>query len=253
MKKVIFILCVLIVALSTGCSYAGESYFSESNYTNDSIFGESSFLRNSKEPFQSNIDYILADYNVKDVSDATNNTIAQYDFIDSDITLVNNKSATDDTASSAELEVVKETQKETSKGSSGAKIVAYARKFVGKPYNYGGGHNPQWNGSMQKFPKTGVDCSAFVSGIYTHFGYKISGTAQNLTSFGKKIDTSSHGSWKAGDLIMFGTSANNIGHVAIYTGNGKLVHALGKKWGIVETPVNYGPSSNVVAARRILK
>lgn len=253
MKKVIFILCVLIVALSTGCSYAGESYFGESNYTNDSIFGESSFLRNSKEPFQSNIDYILADYNVKDVSDATNNTIAQYDFIDSDITLVNNKSATDDTASSAELEVVKETQKETSKGSSGAKIVAYARKFVGKPYNYGGGHNPQWNGSMQKFPKTGVDCSAFVSGIYTHFGYKISGTAQSLTSFGKKIDTSSHGSWKAGDLIMFGTSANNIGHVAIYTGNGKLVHALGKKWGIVETPVNYGPSSNVVAARRILK
>lgn len=256
MKKIIKLLLLLLLPVSfcMGCNYSGQYYFGSDQNTikNDSFFGESSALSDKKEPFQSSVDYILANYDVKEVSNTVDNTISKYDFIDTDLALINTAvSAGSDT--SKDLTVEHSKQDTVSTTSSGVKIVTQARKFVGKPYNFGGGHSPQWDGSQEHFPKAGVDCSAFAAGIYNYFGYKISGTAQTLAKCGKEIDVKKRANWKAGDLIMFGPSKSSIGHVAIYAGNNKIVHALGKKWGIVETDVNYGPSSNVVAVRRILK
>jgi cell wall-associated NlpC family hydrolase len=110
----------------------------------------------------------------------------------------------------------------TGEGSAtGQAIVAYAKKFVGQQYVWGG----TWNGEL---PYTGTDCSGFVQGVFKHFGINLT-----RTTYTQWADTSSYtlvtsGSIKAGDLVMYD------GHVGILTGNGnEIVHAKGSKWGVV--------------------
>jgi cell wall-associated NlpC family hydrolase len=111
----------------------------------------------------------------------------------------------------------------TGEGSAtGKAIVAYASKYIGKPYLYGG----SWNGED---PYTATDCSGFVRGVYLHFGIDLPhGTGMMWRSTSKYTLVSS-GNIKAGDLAMYD------GHVALLTGNGnEIIHAKGKKWGVVK-------------------
>lgn len=104
----------------------------------------------------------------------------------------------------------------------GKEIVNYALSFVGKSYAYGG----SWNGEL---PYTSTDCSGFVQGVFKHFGIRLT-----RSTYSQWNDKSSYSlvrdgeEIKAGDLVMYN------GHVAILTGNGReIVHAKGRKWGIV--------------------
>ncbi|MDO4941439.1 MAG: C40 family peptidase [Lachnospiraceae bacterium] len=114
---------------------------------------------------------------------------------------------------------------------TGAQVAAYAKKFVGNPYKYGGT-------SLTK----GADCSGFTQSVYKHFGYSIPRTSSEQRSAGTKVSWSNK---KAGDLICYD------GHVAIYIGSNKIVHASNKKTGIkISSPANY---RKVLSVRRIVK
>lgn len=134
------------------------------------------------------------------------------------------------------------TKKKTTTSSSssdssttGAKIAKYALKFVGNPYVYGGT-------SLTK----GTDCSGFTKSVYAHFGITLNRVSRDQAKQGKKVSLSKA---KAGDLVFYG-SGSYISHVALYIGNGKVVHASNKKYGIRTSKVGY---RKVITVRRILK
>lgn len=112
---------------------------------------------------------------------------------------------------------------------SGAAIVNYAMQFVGGKYVWGGSNL-----------STGVDCSGFVMCVYAHYGYSLPHSSAALASCGKGV---SYSKAQMGDVICY------KGHCGIYIGGGKMVNALGVKYGIVVSRVNTG---RLVAVRRII-
>lgn len=88
----------------------------------------------------------------------------------------------------------------------GQKVVRYAKKFVGNKYRYGGT-------SLTR----GADCSGFTMGVYKKFGKRLPHSSRAQRRYGKKVKNLKKA--KAGDLICYS------GHVAIYMGNNKIVHA----------------------------
>lgn len=110
-------------------------------------------------------------------------------------------------------------------------MAAFAQRFVGNPYVWGGTNL-----------NSGADCSGFVGGVYRSFGYKLPRTSSDLRKAGRKV---SYKNKQPGDLICYS------GHVAMYIGNGKIVHASTRKTGIKISPrANY---RKVVAVRRIVR
>lgn len=97
--------------------------------------------------------------------------------------------------------------KEVQAADKGQQVVQYAKKFVGNKYKYGGS-------SLTK----GTDCSGFTRGVYKKFGKSLPHSSSGQRSCGKKVKGGIKNA-KAGDLICYN------GHVAIYMGNNKIVHA----------------------------
>lgn len=98
-----------------------------------------------------------------------------------------------------------------------ASVVSYALQFVGNRYVWGGT-------SLEK----GVDCSGFTMRILGKYGISLPHSSRAQPSYGKKISASEA---KPGDLFFYG-SGRSISHVAIYIGNGQIVHASNKRDGI---------------------
>lgn len=115
-------------------------------------------------------------------------------------------------------------------GVSGSEVVSYALQFVGNPYVWGG-----------KDPNTGADCSGFTSYVYGHFGISIPSYSGAQRSCGKEV---SYNNAQAGDLICY------AGHVAIYMGNGQIVHAKGTAYGIVA--YDNATYKTIISVRRVL-
>lgn len=113
---------------------------------------------------------------------------------------------------------------------SGSDVVNYAMQFVGKPYIWGG-----------KDPNTGADCSGFTSYVYAHFGISIPSFSGAQRSCGQEV---SYANAQAGDLICY------AGHVAIYMGGGKIVHAKGTAYGIVGN--DNATYKTIITVRRLL-
>ena len=95
---------------------------------------------------------------------------------------------------------------------SGAAVVAYAQQFVGNPYVWGG-----------TSLTSGADCSGFVQSVYANFGVSLPRTSYEQQNCGTEV---SYADAQPGDLICYG------GHVAIYMGNGRIVHASNSVDGI---------------------
>ena len=95
------------------------------------------------------------------------------------------------------------------------RIVNYANQFVGVlPYVYGG------NSLV-----SGTDCSGFIHLIMAHFGIN---TARTASAF-QSMSNISRSELLPGDLVTY----RNGGHVALYVGNGTIIHAKGSNYGTV--------------------
>ncbi len=104
----------------------------------------------------------------------------------------------------------------------GRKIADFALQFVGYPYIYG-----------EESPSTGFDSYGLVWYVYTHFGYSMCRTATTqYNNNGRVVDKSE---LEPGDLVFFKEyyGGNSIGHVGIYIGNGKFVHASTSTVGVI--------------------
>lgn len=110
----------------------------------------------------------------------------------------------------------------SSYSSLGRQIADYALQFVGYPYVYG-----------EESPSRGFDCSGLVYYVYTQFGYSMCRTATTqYNNNGRVVDKSE---LQPGDLVFFKeySGGNSIGHVGIYIGDGKFVHASTSTVGVI--------------------
>lgn len=123
------------------------------------------------------------------------------------------------------------------KQDKGKEVVEYAKQFLGNPYVYGGN-------SLTK----GVDCSGFTTQIYKHFGIKLQRSSRGqFASNGYKVSKSEI---KEGDLVFYGNNGV-INHVAIYAGNGEIIHANDPRTGIKMSKLEYGKP--LIGIKRIIK
>ncbi|MCR5755349.1 MAG: SH3 domain-containing protein [Acetatifactor sp.] len=111
----------------------------------------------------------------------------------------------------------------------GKAVAEYALQFVGNPYVYGGS-------SLTN----GTDCSGFVMSVYANFGVSLPHSSSADRSQGSAVDGLDNA--QPGDLICYS------GHVALYIGDGQIVHASTKKTGIIVSKADY---KKILAVRRI--
>ncbi len=112
---------------------------------------------------------------------------------------------------------------------SGTQIANYACQYIGNPYVSGG-----------TSLTNGADCSGFVYRVYSDFGYQLPRTSYAQRSAGYEV---SYANAQPGDIICYS------GHVGIYIGNGKIVHASTPATGIKIGNATY---REILTVRRIL-
>ena len=127
--------------------------------------------------------------------------------------------------------------KTTSSGVTGDDIVAYAKQFVGCKYVYGAaGPNS-------------FDCSGLTMYVYKHFGYNLSHSSKVQATQGKAVT----GELQAGDILVFSNDGKTVGHVGIYIGNEKFIHASDSSTGVIISNLSdRWNKSKYWGARRIL-
>ena len=111
----------------------------------------------------------------------------------------------------------------------GQQIADYGCQFIGNPYVYGG-----------TSLTNGTDCSGFTQSVYAHFGIRLprDSTSQRFIGTGVSYEEA-----RPGDLICY------AGHVAIYIGNGQIVHASTERTGIKITNATY---RTILSVRRVV-
>lgn len=124
------------------------------------------------------------------------------------------------------------------KVSTGEKVVAYAKKFIGTPYVSGGN-------SLTK----GVDCSGFTQQVYKNFGVSLQRTSRSqYASNGYAVSKSN---LKPGDLVFYGYSS--VSHVAIYVGNGQIIHSPAPGQSVRYAPLWQRGDAPIIGYKRIFK
>ncbi len=111
----------------------------------------------------------------------------------------------------------------------GVAVAEYACQFVGNPYVWGG-----------TSLTNGADCSGFVMSVYANFGVSLPHSSTADRTQGYAVDGLANA--QPGDLICYS------GHVALYIGNGQIVHASSSKTGIIISNADY---KTILAIRRI--
>ena len=110
-----------------------------------------------------------------------------------------------------------------------AQIVDFALQFEGNPYVYGG-----------TSLTNGADCSGFVMSVFAQFGYSLPRVAadQYYQSVQKSV-----ADLEPGDLVFYGSG---ISHVALYIGDGQIIHASTSKTGIIISTAYYRTPAKAV-------
>ena len=111
---------------------------------------------------------------------------------------------------------------------SGSRLRNYACNFVGNPYKFGG-----------TSLTNGTDCSGFTQAVYAHFGISLPRDSYSQRSCGTEV---SYANAQPGDIICY------AGHVALYLGNGQIVHASTERTGIT---YGYATYRTILSVRRV--
>lgn len=111
---------------------------------------------------------------------------------------------------------------------------------MGIPYQFGA-----TSGNTDTF-----DCSSYTQYVFRQFGIDLPRTAAAQATIGAKVDPAY---LSVGDLVFFRTNGRSIGHVAIYAGDGLILHASSSK-GISYATIKSGYwKDRYVTAKRILE
>ncbi len=115
-------------------------------------------------------------------------------------------------------------------------IADFAMQYLGGPYVHGGNSLTE-----------GTDCSGFTSLIFAEFGYSLSRTPSGqLSKNGTKIEYSEI---RPGDIICYTSNGKTCTHVALYIGDGLIIHAANSKKGIITNNADY---STIMAVKNII-
>lgn len=89
-------------------------------------------------------------------------------------------------------------------------VLAKAEEYLGTPYQFGNKNTKR------------TDCSGFTQQVFSEFGVELPRSASEQSRYGKKIDVKD---LQVGDLLFYRTYKKGPSHVAIYAGNGQIIHA----------------------------
>ena len=103
-------------------------------------------------------------------------------------------------------------------------LVNYAKQFLGNPYVWGG-----------TSLTNGADCSGFVQSIFKKYGVSLPRTSSAQSAVGSKVSLSDA---QPGDLVFYAKNGR-VNHVAIYIGNGQVIHASNARTGIKISNASY--------------
>ncbi len=113
-------------------------------------------------------------------------------------------------------------------------IIQYALQYVGYPYVHGG-----------QSLTTGTDCSGFTSYVYREFGYSLSRTPSGqYKGNGRSVSLAEA---QPGDIICYGSGSCT--HVALYIGNGQIVHEANKTKGCIISSINF---MNILGVKNVI-
>lgn len=124
-----------------------------------------------------------------------------------------------------------------------ARLLHTANAYVGTRYVWGG-----------NTPSEGFDCSGFTKYVFAKYGIALPRTSREQARAGRAVPADFR-ALRPGDLMMFAEPGQAISHVAIYAGDGRIIHSAGSLGGVGYTDLNAGGDWFVdyfVVARRVL-
>lgn len=131
-------------------------------------------------------------------------------------------------AAAAKAEAERKAAAEKAKTDKAKQVANYAKTAVGTAYVWGGTNM-----------STGVDCSGLCYAAYQKFGYTLPRVSRDMAASSSLLSVTPKASYlKAGDLVFY-ASGGVVDHVAMYIGDGKVVHASDYKTGVIISNYNY--------------
>ena len=224
-KKTVAACCIALMLLS-GCTKSAKT---ESADTKDTVSDlteqqEENLSDTDEDTAEDDTEHVDEDADNGENGDASGDTENTEDNADADY-----DNSTDASEESAE-DTSSDSDSSSYSSGSGSSVVNYATQFVGNPYVWGG-----------TSLTNGADCSGFVQSVYANFGVSLPRTSYEQQNAGTEV---SYADAQPGDLICYG------GHVAIYMGNGQIVHASNSQDGIkISNDATY---RTIVSVRRLV-
>jgi cell wall-associated NlpC family hydrolase len=121
-------------------------------------------------------------------------------------------------------------------------VLRFGSAYIGVPYVWGG-----------NTPREGFDCSGFTKYVFAQSGIALPRTSREQVHAGYAVAPDFR-ALRPGDLMMFAEPGQAISHVAIYAGNGRILHSSSSNGGVGYTDLNAGGEwfyRYFVAARRV--
>ena len=124
------------------------------------------------------------------------------------------------------------------------RVLQTADRYVGIPYVWGG-----------NTPESGFDCSGFTKYVFAKQGITLPRTSREQARAGRGVALD-YGAFEPGDILLFAEPNEAISHVAIYVGDGRIIHASSARGevGYLDLDGDRGAwyVQNMVAVRRLM-
>ena len=126
---------------------------------------------------------------------------------------------------------------------SATRVIGTAEEYIGVPYKWGG-----------NTPESGFDCSGYTRYVFARQGLQLPRTSREQARAGQNV-TARRSALRQGDLMLFAEPHRAISHVAIYAGDGRIIHSSSSGGGVryddLDTKRGQWFMHNMVAARRL--